>query len=102
MRSRVKVFYLVKGDFWAVSQVGVLWAHVDLNHGPHPYQGCALTGLSYGPLDSSYSTRLSEAPEFRMTWGMSSTKTTRWIRGAAVGSAINGVGWPSSGLTTSP
>ena len=26
------------------------WAHVDLNHGPHPYQGCALTGLSYGPL----------------------------------------------------
>ena len=30
--------------------VGVkLWAHVDLNHGPHPYQGCALTGLSYGP-----------------------------------------------------
>ncbi len=27
----------------------VLWAHVDLNHGPHPYQGCALTGLSYGP-----------------------------------------------------
>ncbi len=26
-----------------------LWAHVDLNHGPHPYQGCALTGLSYGP-----------------------------------------------------
>ena len=25
------------------------WAHVDLNHGPHPYQGCALTGLSYGP-----------------------------------------------------
>ncbi len=31
------------------SQVGELWAHVDLNHGPHPYQGCALTGLSYGP-----------------------------------------------------
>jgi hypothetical protein len=27
------------------------WAHVDLNHGPHPYQGCALTGLSYGPLE---------------------------------------------------
>ena len=26
-----------------------MWAHVDLNHGPHPYQGCALTGLSYGP-----------------------------------------------------
>ena len=23
------------------SQVGDLWAHVDLNHGPHPYQGCA-------------------------------------------------------------
>ena len=31
------------------SQVSDLWAHVDLNHGPHPYQGCALTGLSYGP-----------------------------------------------------
>ncbi len=28
------------------------WAHVDLNHGPHPYQGCALTGLSYGPQGS--------------------------------------------------
>ena len=22
---------------------------MDLNHGPHPYQGCALTELSYGP-----------------------------------------------------
>ena len=33
------------------SQVDELWAHVDLNHGPHPYQGCALTGLSYGPPD---------------------------------------------------
>jgi hypothetical protein len=31
------------------SQVGDLWAHVDLNHGPRPYQGRALTGLSYGP-----------------------------------------------------
>ena len=26
-----------------------LWAHLDLNQGPHPYQGCALTELSYGP-----------------------------------------------------
>ncbi len=26
-----------------------LWAHLDLNQGPHPYQGCALTRLSYGP-----------------------------------------------------
>ena len=25
------------------------WARVDSNHRPHPYQGCALTGLSYGP-----------------------------------------------------
>ena len=25
---------------------------MDLNHGPHPYQGCALTGLSYGPRES--------------------------------------------------
>ena len=25
------------------------WAHLDLNQGPHPYQGCALTRLSYGP-----------------------------------------------------
>ena len=22
---------------------------MDLNHRPHPYQGCALTALSYGP-----------------------------------------------------
>ncbi len=28
------------------------WAHVDLNHGPLPYQGSALTGLSYGPRTS--------------------------------------------------
>ena len=26
------------------------WAHLDLNQGPHPYQGCALTNLSYGPV----------------------------------------------------
>ena len=26
-----------------------LWAHLDLNQGPHPYQGCALTNLSYEP-----------------------------------------------------
>ena len=25
------------------------WAHLDLNQGPHPYQGCALTNLSYEP-----------------------------------------------------
>ena len=25
------------------------WAWVDLNHRPHPYQGCALTKLSYRP-----------------------------------------------------
>ena len=25
------------------------WARVDLNHRPHPYQGCALASLSYGP-----------------------------------------------------
>ena len=27
----------------------ILWAHLDLNQGPLPYQGSALTGLSYGP-----------------------------------------------------
>ena len=25
------------------------WVWVDLNHRPHPYQGCALTKLSYRP-----------------------------------------------------
>ena len=25
------------------------WACLDLNQGPHPYQGCALTRLSYRP-----------------------------------------------------
>ena len=25
------------------------WAWVDLNYRPHPYQGCALTKLSYRP-----------------------------------------------------
>lgn len=24
---------------WGFPQVSELWAHVDLNHGPHPYQG---------------------------------------------------------------
>ena len=33
----------------SANQCPLSWAHVDLNHGPHPYQGCALTGLSYGP-----------------------------------------------------
>ena len=27
----------------------VLWAQLDLNQRPHPYQGCALSELSYGP-----------------------------------------------------
>ncbi len=31
-----------KGTWW--------WAHLDLNQGPHPYQGCALTRLSYRPI----------------------------------------------------
>ena len=48
MRLSLSVFALVKGHVWAFPQ-SELWAHVDLNHGPHPYQGCALTGLSYGP-----------------------------------------------------
>ena len=26
------------------------WAYLDLNQGPHPYQGCALTRLSYRPV----------------------------------------------------
>ena len=26
------------------------WAYLDLNQGPHPYQGCALTKLSYTPV----------------------------------------------------
>ena len=49
MRPETYAFPQVKWRFWVFSQVVELWAHVDLNHGPHPYQGCALTGLSYGP-----------------------------------------------------
>ena len=30
------------------------WAQMDLNHRPHPYQGCALTELSYGPSGRAY------------------------------------------------
>jgi hypothetical protein len=29
----------------------LLWAWVDSNHRPHAYQACALTRLSYRPLD---------------------------------------------------
>lgn len=29
--------------------IPISWAQMDLNHRPHPYQGCALTGLSYEP-----------------------------------------------------
>ena len=36
-----------------------LWAHLDLNQGPLPYQGSALTGLSYGPVDGMTVTRRS-------------------------------------------
>ncbi|SVA94851.1 uncharacterized protein METZ01_LOCUS147705 [marine metagenome] len=28
----------------------ITWAQLELNQRPHPYQGCALTGLSYGPV----------------------------------------------------
>ena len=44
-------FSLFSGRFWASSQMSELWAQEDLNFRPHPYQGCALTGLSYGPED---------------------------------------------------
>ena len=27
------------------------WARMDSNHGPQPYQGCALTKLSYAPAE---------------------------------------------------
>ncbi len=30
------------------------WAHLDLNQGPLPYQGSALTELSYGPVDRTW------------------------------------------------
>ena len=33
-------------------RVPMWWAHLDLNQGPHPYQGCALTNLSYEPGNS--------------------------------------------------
>jgi hypothetical protein len=49
VRPQIEAFLLVKGGCWVSYQAVGLWAHVDLNHGPHPYQGCALTGLSYGP-----------------------------------------------------
>ena len=45
---------------------GCLWAHLDLNQGPHPYQGCALTNLSYGPVPINI-TR-PRVPAGRPTW----------------------------------
>jgi hypothetical protein len=49
------------------------WAQMDLNHRPHPYQGCALTELSYGPFrngnptcgDAPASSRLGALQAFR-------------------------------------
>ena len=34
---------------WSGPDLVCQWAQMDLNHRPHPYQGCALTELSYGP-----------------------------------------------------
>jgi hypothetical protein len=49
---------------------GILqWAQVDLNHRPHPYQGCALTGLSYGPCTGSQGNEVYRG--FRGFWNLS-------------------------------
>ena len=38
MRYGFRAFSLLGGRFWVFSQVSELWAHVDLNHGPHRCQ----------------------------------------------------------------
>ena len=38
------------------------WAYLDLNQGPHPYQGCALTRLSYRPESVAEATKLEVKP----------------------------------------
>ena len=49
-RPHAKVISLPRDEENPLVRQGIyLWAHLDLNQGPHPYQGCALTGLSYGP-----------------------------------------------------
>jgi hypothetical protein len=80
------------------------WAHLDLNQGPHPYQGCALTELSYGPEGA----RLYQRPPVQMpdgaarpvslllAWGCSSARQSTWF--ATRGS---GVQIPSSPPNTS-
>ena len=39
-----------QAELRARTSVGIEWAHMDSNHGPQPYQGCALTKLSYAPI----------------------------------------------------
>src|SRR4051794_40758299 len=50
-REKNPRFFFVSSESSAIAVLlGVRWwAWMDLNHRPHPYQGCALTELSYRP-----------------------------------------------------
>lgn len=50
-RTRTADILLAKQALYQLSYTPniEIWAILDLNQGPHPYQGCALTKLSYRP-----------------------------------------------------
>ncbi len=69
----------------------VSWAREDSNFRPHPYQGCALTGLSYGPQTGGEC--IKEGTALTPVWlrnmvlrGCSSVRQSTWFasRGSGV------------------
>ena len=42
-RTRTADVCLAKAALYQLSYTPIVWAIPDLNWGPHPYQGCALT-----------------------------------------------------------
>ncbi len=47
---------------------------MDLNHRPHPYQGCALTGLSYGPRQRAKVYKQCGVVSKKLEWERSAAK----------------------------
>src|SRR5262249_3112899 len=83
--------------------VWLSWAWMDLNHRPHPYQGCALTKLSYrpvgwtgrGPASWSEDTRARETLPIR-TRRRADLRFRRPRRGCRGGWARSGRGYRRS------
>ena len=86
---------LVTCPFRAFPGLGDLWAQEDLNFRPHPYQGCALTGLSYGPPRIGHVTSASEGSGSRSL--LDSNRLSRTNRASCPVLTL-----PGMGLTKAP